>query len=1041
MPDWLFPLPVFPVGSLSSSVITTVWVGVSIIAFFNLRFGWVLSGIVVPGYLVPLLIARPLSFGVIVIEASVTYGLVWLFSEKMSGGRTWSSLFGRDRFVGLVLASILVRLTFDGWLLPTIVVIAEQELGIGFDLRGNLHSFGLIVIALLANQMWKPGYLRGMFQGLVIIGLTYLVVRFGLMELTNFRISAVSYLYEDVASSILASPKAYIILVVTVLIASRMNLRYGWDFSGVLIPALIALQWYQLPKILTSFVEAFVIYGIAVLLLRLPLFANTTIEGARKILLFFNISFAYRLIIGHALYWSGSGVQVTDYYGFGYLLSTLIAIKIFEKDILLRLTRAILQTSLLGAAVGTMTGFALVLLLPVSLVATKTTDPSVPGIVAVGEMDRLDFVAERTVAVYASEPRETDMQPDPAEVEAFRAGMRLILEDDALMADGALLLNDAGFEVKLLDGNIIAVADALLKRGGGTYLVDRDTDSGVVISIPDPLEAPGLAVAGAFVMQQTGARALAMGGRSASLTGSGTRPLEQDRFSFFQAFHEVASGSVLRLAGDGLTGDDVRLRIPSRIPAGLDSTQLEKLVGPIEVTFGRDGKRLVQENAAGAGFATLHLTAQDVSNLNAKTMLDTLVIRSEGGFGRYILNRAAASLDDNSARKPHELLFFDREILTPLITKVVPASGNRAEIPVGLLAPIRRAASVMGYEVIIHESPVSEQRQLVLAPVAPGRGLFVFRAGERAPYVIQVPRPDRDLATLEYAVEIYDDLMGSALLLPEGQRLEAPSGPSALNSRSATLGAQPDPTFFDLVSQVLLRESADRSLMIVQLRIFSSETAQMIPFDSLVAFSVMPTNDKLTALGERLHGALVANSARAGVLLGEPQTAGLEVGTSRQARYLDAVHGGEFAVVWLSPTLQAAYRTGVDPSQAALFASLNIATVDASPLQFLEKRVWSREPITPDIVETVFAYQSRRDVVALQRLQQNWGLKRINNSELGMSFLAILDDAGAVLALLNLAPRDPKSRIEVDLADTGLAEAVGNFVSTRAGWLILGSAP
>ena len=1041
MPDWLFPLPVFPVGSLSSSVITTVWVGIYIIAFFNLRFGWVLSGIVVPGYLVPLLIARPLSFGVIIVEASVTYGLVWFFSERMSGGRTWSSLFGRDRFVGLVLASILVRLTFDGWLLPAVVEIAEQELGIGYDLRGNLHSFGLIVIALLANQLWKPGYLRGMYQALVIIGLTYLVVRFGLMELTNFRISAVSYLYEDVASSILASPKAYIILVVTVLIASRMNLRYGWDFSGVLIPALIALQWYQLPKILTSFVEAFAIYGIAVLILRLPLFANTTIEGARKILLFFNISFAYRLIIGHALYWTGSDVQVTDYYGFGYLLSTLIAIKIFEKDILLRLTRAILQTSLLGAALGTMTGFALFLLLPVSPVATKTNNLNVPRIVVVREMNYLDFVAEQTVAVYASESRETDMQPDPAEVEAFRAGMRLIVEDDATIEEGALLLNDAGFEVQLLDGNIIAVTDALLKRGGGTYLVNPDVETGIVISIPDPLEAPGLAVAGAFVMQQTGARALAMGGRSASLTGNGTRPLEQDRFSFFQAFHEVASGSVLRLAGDGMKGDDARLRIPSRMPAGLDSNQLEQLVGPIEVTFGRDGKRLIQENAAGAGFATLHLTVQDVAHLLAKTMPDTLVIHSEGGFGRYIYKLAAASLDDKSARKPHELLFFDREILNPLITEVVPALGNRAEIPVGLLAPVRRAASVVGYEVIIHESPVSEQRQLVLSPVAPGRGLFVFGAGERAPYVIQVPRPVRDLATLEYAATLYDDLLGSALLVPEGQPPEARSGTSALKSRSGTLEAQPDPTFFDLVSQVLLRESTDRSLMIVQARGFSSRTAEALPYDALVAFSVMPANDRLTELGEELRDAVAANSARAGVLQGEPETAGLEVGVSRQARYLDAVHGGEFAVVWLSPTLQTAYRTGVDPSQAALFASLNITTVDSSPLRFLEQRIWSAESISPDLVETVLAYQSRRDVVALQHLQQTWILKRINDSALGLSFLAILDDAGAVLALLNLAPRDPESRIELDLANTGLSEAVGKFVSTRAGWLILGPMP
>src|SRR3546814_13319148 len=83
------------------------------------------------------------------------------------------------------------------------------------------------------------------------------------MEMTNFRMSGVSYLYEGLASSILASPKAYIILTLTAMFASHMNVRYGWDFSGILIPALIALQWYQPTKIITSFAEAIVICSAA----------------------------------------------------------------------------------------------------------------------------------------------------------------------------------------------------------------------------------------------------------------------------------------------------------------------------------------------------------------------------------------------------------------------------------------------------------------------------------------------------------------------------------------------------------------------------------------------------------------------------------------------------------------------------------------------------------------------------------------------------------------------------------------------------------
>ena len=63
-------LPIFPEGGLASSVITTVWVGVWVLCLFNLRFGWVLSGLVVPGYLVPLIIVKPVSALVIPVIAA-----------------------------------------------------------------------------------------------------------------------------------------------------------------------------------------------------------------------------------------------------------------------------------------------------------------------------------------------------------------------------------------------------------------------------------------------------------------------------------------------------------------------------------------------------------------------------------------------------------------------------------------------------------------------------------------------------------------------------------------------------------------------------------------------------------------------------------------------------------------------------------------------------------------------------------------------------------------------------------------------------------
>jgi hypothetical protein len=118
------------------------------------------------------------------------------------------------------------------------------------------------------------------------------------MALTNFNIGRVEYLYEDMASSFLASPKAYVIVITTAFLASRMNLLYGWDFNGILIPSLLTLLWYEPLRILASFVESAIILNTGIWALRTPWLKKTTVEGARKVLLFFNISFLYKLTLG-----------------------------------------------------------------------------------------------------------------------------------------------------------------------------------------------------------------------------------------------------------------------------------------------------------------------------------------------------------------------------------------------------------------------------------------------------------------------------------------------------------------------------------------------------------------------------------------------------------------------------------------------------------------------------------------------------------------------------------------------------------------------
>ena len=305
----------------------------------------------------PLMLLKPWSAGVILLEGFLTYFLVWFISEYLSRWAYWCNFFGRDRFFALVLCSIVVRMCFDGWLLPELGDWATNYWHIAFDYHNNLHSFGLIIVSLIANQFWKTGFVRGLPPLFVILTLTLLITRYGLMELTNFNLSNIGYLYEDMATSILATPKAYIILVSTAFLASRMNLYYGWDFNGILIPSLLALQWYQPVKILATILESTIILWLAIAVLKTPWLSKMTIEGARKLILFFNISFVYKILLGYTILIWFPDLKATDYFGFGYLLSTLMAVKIHDKAIFARLTRATLQTSLIAVIAANILGF------------------------------------------------------------------------------------------------------------------------------------------------------------------------------------------------------------------------------------------------------------------------------------------------------------------------------------------------------------------------------------------------------------------------------------------------------------------------------------------------------------------------------------------------------------------------------------------------------------------------------------------------------------------------------------------------------------
>jgi hypothetical protein len=1073
-------ITLFPHGALDSAVITTVWVGVAVVAFFNLRLGWVLSGLVVPGYMVPLLILKPWSAAVVFLEGFVTYVLVWWFSEVFSRFGYWSSLFGRDRFFALVLVSVVVRLLFDGWLLPGIGQWITDELGLVFDYRNNLHSFGLVIIALIANQFWKTGLLRGLVPMAVTIGVTFVIVRYGLMNLTNFTISSMGYMYEDIASSILASPKAYVILLTVAFVASRMNLIYGWDFSGILIPSLLALQWYQPGKVLMTFVEAILILVIARMLLRTPWLRNTNIEGARKLLLFFNINFVYKLLLAHLLLFLYPEYKVTDSYAFGYLLSTLIAIKMYDKDIAVRLTRAALQTSLTGVAIASLIGFGLTLL-PVSQL---WQDPGAAQ-ASSQQLQRVtehfdDRLRDDKVMLYRAQGSGPMPQLLTSELQAFTRAVELL---DAYRRDKTPAQLDAatgylaglGYELLELEGRYLYLRETDPVRGWGLYVIDTQTSNRLVVEVPAPLDERGTFEAGISLFLNAQAGALAIAGTRQGINGDGAANVLHNRETLFHIFHDTLSRrDVLQVRSyttetarsvasvrkqPGVAGAReliTTLWVKSELPPGLNLASLKEIIGELDLEWQAFPAANRQRETTRSGFAELLLNQQAVRKLRARfirleqeTPVQVTKQRIDGYLQEWLLgSRQRIAARGSGVYLPtgtEQLLYFDEEIVTPLLdaSRQFYRDGDWSAGGLDEIRTIQAAAAPFGYRLLRYRHSLSGQDYLILFEDAAARpqrfwGTYVFRLGPAQGYVVQVPRPLFEINSFEYGVSLFERLGARALLI-------AGAHPDAnLDGTANIVQVEHFHSLFSLVSQVLLREAGDEPVMIVHSRALGYRAdaprpqAQVLVSFAEGTFASAAGNP----LGQALLATLDADDLSYQFVDGRPETAGYEVGNVPQSLYLNATRNKGFGVLWLTPEARSSYRQQTENRQEqARFSALGIETRDADLENYIlhQDTADSRLQAPALLRESIGRYQSRADIVTLRKLQVQWpgySWQRLIDRNTRQSFLAVFDTRQQLCLVANLHPRQFDRVISVTAGDMDPSR-IREFIDSRAGLLEL----
>ncbi len=1065
--DTLFPLTIFPTGGLASSIITTVWVGIIVISFYNLRFGTTLSGLVVPGYLIPLFIVKPISAWVIIGESIITYLISRLLVEKLFIKLGLGEMFGRDRFFILILVSILVRVLFDAWLLPDVAVWLA-EAGAPYELRSGLYSLGLIIIALSANLFWNGGLKTGAYTLTVYLLTTWLIVQYLLIPLTNFNISTLGYMYEDLTSSILASPKAYIILVTAAFVASRLNLRYGWDFNGILIPSLLALQWYSPLKVLTTFVEAFVILLGAHLFLKLPIFRQLNIEGARKILLFFNVGFIYKILLGFAIVAWFPEYKISDYYGFGYLLSTLIAIKMFDQEIAIRMTRTTLQTSLITVLIASVVGFSLTLFTPTPTLSDTVIHQQRPLYTA---HDNLEAYVDQTRKLsYQSETQQQLIPLSAAQFQQFKTlfnELKTIAQtpDPTQLQQLSAQAELTGYQLAWVEERFIVIHDATPARGWGFFIVDTQATTELTVEVPRAIDEINIASIADKLFLSLNARYLAYAGARAKRSDDLSDDVLLNSQSLFQLFHQtVAVGKTVQIRGYtpqtarqlfGVRQSKLQLDlnvsqssiwVNRTLPVGLSLKELQDALGDFTVSWNPPAIQNRQRDTSRNGFievfisqdAILNIFAQHNSNQNFEGVVRQQKI--DGYLQSFLAENkgliAAKHSQQYQSPSNYQLLFFDQTILVPLLNLATTATpGNWKDYELNKLNQLSEMASRFDYEIIHYQHINTAFEYLVIKEKENQRqlhhwGTYAIKLGQASDFIIEIPTPLFEKSTFEFGTMLFEQLNARAVLI-------AGAHPQANHDGSARVtSSQNKNSLFNLFHQRLLSHYADKAPHAVQIRgyvpsdLSMNNTLIIAPFQyQKVNANKHPSHQLLQAQLQRLQLDTTQKQKHADEFR-------IQARINAQSRFIKYVENASYTELWVPSQLRYQFkRPDDDDYLKTIFDALAIPQKTVDIRQALTSDAFSAQSslYINQLKTELQRYLSTGNIHQLYDLQHRLAPINLNlwiDEDTGQFFL-VLTEQQALILVTNLNQITAES-VDVSAVKEG---AIEQFLDGRLQWI------
>jgi len=907
----------FPASGLDNSLFAAVLLGLLCLYLLNESFGWVFTGLVVPGYLASVFVIQPLAGGVILVEAVATYLVARCVSDWLSPWMPWNRFFGRERFFLILLCSVAVRLLFEAALLPALGERLAEEGWVAPSLVTSLFSVGLIVVPLTANMMWRTGLERGLPQVVVATGLIWAALGLVLIPYTNLSISDFELSYENVAQGFLASPKTYIILLVGAYLATRSSITWGWDSHGIVVVALVALAWLSPLKVVTTVTEVLLLVAAVRLLLGLPGLRTANLEGPRRIVVVFSVGFVLKYALCHVLAAGYPGLKATDYFGFGYLLPSLLALKVLQRGSAAKVLLPTLETSLAALVLGVGIGLGLALLDP----AEEVPGPE-PRQAAGGWEEPADDLA---VAVQQAAGQLLSRPPSgrrsrawPEELATWRRLVTEVVAErgapggaweasaDALgLRSWGAAGGGAGDRYRVLaepPGRL----DGL--DGWGIVAVRRDGGLPLVVEVPRPISEPGSLAGGVALALELDAAVLLVSGvdlggqdvMTSLALGSEPPLLHARRAVSLPALEVRTSGGegpcVLERGGE-----------PSRQP---DLAALARIVGPVEEQR-REGAS-PGEPTGGAARHRLVLSAEGVARGLAAAFPPEdgrPVVRTVHG-GLSALGGEDWFVDRVSAwgwRAPleSELLLFERELLEPLLIRPEAVVDDE-------LARLDRLASVLGYSLERVELGDGELLLLLAEeqPALRGWGSVLVRPGAGSARFLAVPNPELEPHTLDLALHLMRDLDAAALVVaaagPADVAADAASGGPIIGGRAPAWTGD----LFTSAHRVALRAGRGEARAGLQVR----GRAAGRELDAHLALT-----------GGVLAADLAVMSPGLGAAVGELDGMGIAVQVDDGRRALADLHGHgipqvrlarnldglPLAVLWASPGL----RSRISPSR------------------------------------------------------------------------------------------------------------------------------